>query len=207
VKTRLLLFLVSACLGLSGCAPSSVHPLYTDQDAVVDPALEGTWSSGSDQKAELGFQKSGDHKYDLAILCKGDKSECPNTEVRQNDEVNLVRLGGQLFMDLAFKDQTIDGVEVDEPLGVLHAHVIVKVKISGDELAYATLDEEAIRKQSISGSSPLDYYQMSNEIMLVTAQTEALRAFVSAHTEEVFSDFEHLSRKTACSAPEHCLHN
>ena len=60
----------------------------------VDPALEGTWSSGSDQKAELGFQKSGDHKYDLAILCKGDKSECPNTEVRQNYEVNLVRRGG-----------------------------------------------------------------------------------------------------------------
>jgi hypothetical protein len=206
VKTHLPLFLVSVCLLLSGCAPSSVHPLYTDEDAVVEPALEGTWSSEGG-KEELVFQKSGDHEYDLAILCADEQSECPNTKVRQNYEVNLVRLGGQLFMDLIFKDQTVDGAEVNEPLGVLHTHIIAKVKISGDDLAYATLDDEAIRKQSALGGTPLDYSQMSNEAMLVTAQTEALRGFVSAHAEDVFSDFEHLNRKNACSTPQLCLHN
>lgn len=127
---RLLLFIVSAYLLLSGCAPSSVHALYTDQDAVVEPDLEGTWSLVPDDKGELVFQKSGDHEYALAIFCT-------DTKVRQNYEVHLVRLGGQLFMDLIFKDQTVDETEVDGPLGVVPTHIIAKVKIARDDLAYA----------------------------------------------------------------------
>jgi len=117
-----------------------------------------------------------------------------------------VRLGGQLFVDLVFKDQTLDGAEIDGPLGVVPAHVIGKVKISGDDLAYATLEDDAIRAQIISGGTPLDY-QMADGSMLVTAQTEALRGLVSALAEDVFSDFEHLKRKKACSISEPCLQN
>lgn len=190
MKTRLLLFLASACLLFSGCAPSSLHPLYTDQDAVVEPALEGAWGSDHDDKAELVFQKSGDHEYNMAIFCT-------DTKVSQNYEVHLVRLGGQMFMDLIFKGQTVNGAEVDAPLGIVPAHVIAKVNISGDDLAYAPLDDEAIRK-SISEGTPLDY-QMVDETMLVTARTDALRGFVSSHAEDVFSNFEHLKRKNACS--------
>ena len=109
-------------------------------------------------------------------------------------------------MDLIFKDQTLDGKQVDYPLGVFPVHVIAKLTISGDDLAYGTLEDDAIRKQSISGGTPLDY-QMVNGDMLVTEQTEALRGFVSAHAEDVFSDFEHLKRKKACSTSEPCLRN
>jgi hypothetical protein len=70
MTVRLLLFLISACLRLSGCAPSSLDALYTDQDAVVEPALEGTWSPGSDDNGVLVFQKSGDHEYTLAIFLR-----------------------------------------------------------------------------------------------------------------------------------------
>lgn len=190
MKARLLLFSISACLLLSGCPSSSVFPLYTDQDAVVEPALEGTWSSlVRDENEEFLFQKSGDHEYSLAI-------SCPDTRVIQNYEVHLVRLGGQLFMDLTFKDQTVGGAQLDDPLGVISAHVIAKVNISGNDLAYATLDDDAIRNQSVSGGTPLDY-QMANGSMLVTTQTQALRRYISAHAEDAFSDFEHLKRKGA----------
>ncbi|HXW54229.1 MAG TPA: hypothetical protein VEJ67_00680 [Candidatus Cybelea sp.] len=195
MKARLLLCSISACLLLSGCPSSSVYPLYTDQDAVVEPALEGMWSSlGPDENEEFLFRKSGDHEYSLTIFCA-------DTKVTQNYEVHLVRLGGQLFMDLIFKDQAVDGAEVDDPLGVVSTHVIAKVNISGDDLAYATLEDDAIRNQSVSGATPLDY-QMANGSMLVTTQTEALRLYISAHAEDVFSDFEHLQRRRETSIRE-----
>jgi hypothetical protein len=187
MKGRLLLFSIPACLLLSGCPSFSLNPLYTDQDAVVEPALEGTWASDSDDKEEWVFQKSGDHEYSLSIFC-------PDTKVRQNYEVHLVRLGDQLFMDLIFKNQSVDDTEVDNALGVVSAHVIAKVKISGDDLAYATLEDGAIRNRSVSGGVPLDY-QMANGSMLVTTQTDALRCYISAHADDVFSDFDHLKRK------------
>ena len=186
MKTRLLLFLIPACLLLSGCPSFSSHPLYTEHDAVVEPALEGKWNAGPDDNVEFLFQKAGEHEYSLAI-------SCPDTKVSQNYEVHLVRLGGQLFMDLIFKDQTVDGTKLDNPIGVVPEHVIVKVRISGDDLAYATLEDDAIRNQGITESAPLDY-QMADGPLLVTGQTDALQRYISAHTEDAFSDFEHLKR-------------
>jgi hypothetical protein len=33
-------------------------------------------------------------------------------------------------MDLIFEDQTVNGAKVDDPFGVVHAHVLAKVRIS-----------------------------------------------------------------------------
>jgi hypothetical protein len=162
----------------------------------MEPALEGTWSSGPSDKDEFVIQKSGDHEYDLVISCIGQKVICTDAKVRQDYDVHLVRLGGQLFIDLSFKGQTVNGVDVDGPIGVVPAHEIAKIKVSGDDLAYATLGEKTMQK-IISGGSPLDY-QMLDGSMLLTAQTDALRSFISAHADVVFSDFEHLERKKAC---------
>jgi hypothetical protein len=188
---RALLFLFPACLFLAGCPSFSVHPLYTDQDVVVEPALEGTWSRGSAGNEKLLFQKSGVSEYSLAIFS-------PETRVSQNYDVHLVRLGNQLFMDLIFRDQAIDGAKLADPFGSVPAHVIVKLKISGDDLAYATLEDDALQRQSLSGGAALDY-QMTSGSLLVRTPTDALRSYISAHAEDAFSDFEHLQRKGEAS--------
>jgi hypothetical protein len=189
MKLRLLPFLIFVCLLLIGCPSYSVHPLYTDQDAVVEPALEGTWGdANSDDKEAITFQKSGDYEYSMAVVD-------PRTKVKQTYKVHLVRLGNQLFMDLIFHDQTVNGAKLDSPIGAFPTHVIARVKISGDDLAYATLEDDAIRKQSTPGGALLDYQVADHGALLVTSQTEFLRRYVSAHTEEAFSNFEHSKRK------------
>jgi hypothetical protein len=87
---RLLLFLFSVWLLLSGCPSFSLHPLYTDEDVVMEPALEGTWPRVPAGNEKLLFQKAGSAEYSLVIFC-------PETRVSQNYDVHLVRLGGQLF--------------------------------------------------------------------------------------------------------------
>jgi hypothetical protein len=183
----LLLFPIVGCLLLIGCPSYSVHPLYTDQDAVVEPALEGTWSSPDpNDKETIVFQKSDHHEYGLSIFH-------PDTRVKENYKVHMVRLEGQMFMDLIADDQTVGDVKMDGPMGVIPTHVILKVKVSGDDLAYATLDDDAIWKQSSAGGAVLDY-QMVDGGVLVTTPTDALRSYISSHEPDAFSKLEHLKR-------------
>jgi hypothetical protein len=190
MKLRLPLLLIVSCLFLIGCPSYSLHPLYIDQDAVTEPALEGTWvSTDPGDKGEVTFKKVGDHEYSAASFDADPK-------VIQSYKVHLVRLGSHLFMDYIADEQTIAGAKVDNPPGVIATHMIVKLKVSGDDLAFATLEDDAIRKQNPAGSAPLDYQITDERVVLVTAPTDVLRLYISAHTEDVFSDFEHLKRKT-----------
>jgi len=181
-----LLSLALICLVFSGCPAYSVHPLYTDQDAVVEPNLEGTWVGDSDEKSEFHFKLSGAHQYSLEV-------SDPNSGRQQNYQVNLVRLGEQLFMDLVFKDQTVNGTNFDDPFGAISCHIIAKLTISGNDLAYSTLESEPIEMQN-PPETRLTHVTTEGPL-LVTASTEALRRYVSAHVGDGFSDWTHLTRK------------
>jgi hypothetical protein len=189
MKPPLLLLIAFACLLLAGCPSYSLYPLYTDQDAVSEPALEGAWSNSEvSDKKELVFQKSSDHEYDLTTVH-------PDTKVTQTYKVHLVRLGTQMFMDLIADDQTINGANLEAPIGTVPTHVILKVKVSGDDFAYATLEDEAVRKQHASGGAGLNYQIVDGGVLLMTP-TDALRPYISAHAEDLFSKFDHLKRKS-----------
>jgi hypothetical protein len=188
MRLRMLPFLILACLFFSGCPAYSVHPLSTDDDAVAEPALVGTWIDTSDDEPEFVFQQSGAHEYSLGI-------SDPNSRVKQNYKVTLVRLGDQLFMDLIFTDQTVNGTKIDDPLGAISSHMIAKVNVTADDLAVAMLEDDPIQKQNIPGGSPLSYVATDGGL-LITAHPDALRRYISTHPNDAFSDFTHLTRKS-----------
>jgi hypothetical protein len=188
MKPLALPFAALVCLVLSGCAPSSVHPLYTADDAVVEPALEGTWiNADKPDDSPVLLEKSGAHQYTMSIVDPGSK-------LVQKFDVNLVRLSNQLYMDIAFSDQTLDGVKLDLPLGTFPTHEIVKLRLAGDDLAYATLDGDQIKKQNEWDSLPLALID-GDQAMLITTPTVDLRHYITIHTDDVFGDFTHLTRR------------
>ena len=194
MKTLALPLAAAVCLILSGCAPTSVHPLYSDDDAVVEPALEGTWiDADKPDDAPIVLKKSGDHAYTMTI---GD----PDTKSEQNFNVNLVRLGNELYLDMAFSDQKVLGTKLDLPLGAFPAHEIVKLRVAGDELAYAMLDSEQIQKQNQWDSLPL-LLTDGDQATLITAPTADLRHYITIHADDVFGDFNHLTRKPPAAQP------
>lgn len=194
MKLWLLLLLIFGCFLLTGCPSYSLYPLYTDQDAVVVPALEGTWvDPGSDVKDGVTFQKSGDHGYAMIV-------DDPSTKFRQTYDVRLVRLGDRLFMDIAWSGQTLNGANLDPPIGVFATHEILKVEILEDDLAYATLEDDAIKKLSGVRGNFLEYRTPGEGALLVTASTDELRRYVAAHAGDVFSSFEHRKKKSAQSS-------
>jgi hypothetical protein len=194
MKTLALPFAALVCLTLSGCAPTSIDPLYTKDDAVVEPALEGTWiDADKPDDSPIVLRKSGTHEYTMSLIDSEKKSA-------QNYDVNLVRLGDELYMDIAFSDQTLDGNKLDLPLGTIPTHEIVKIRVTGDTLAYATLDSEQIKKQNQWDSQPLALAD-ADQATLIAAPTADLRHYITIHTDEVFGDFEHLTRKPPAPQP------
>lgn len=147
-------------------------------------------SADTQEKGEITFYKSKNAGYEFTVFD-------PDTKIRQTYDAELVGLAGQLFMDFRFTEETLNGVSVDPPIGMLPMHEIMKVRISGDELAFAGLEDDAIQKPNESGGSPLKYQFVNPGLfqqLLITADTEELRRYVAAHADEGFTDFGHLKR-------------
>ena len=190
MRLRWLTPLLLGSFGLSGCPSYSLSPLYTKADAVTEPALEGTWmNADTKDKEEITVCKTKNGEYELSDFD-------PDTKITWTYDGTLVRLAGELFVDVEFAGETLNGARVDSPIAMLPVHAIMKVRVSGNDLAFAGLEDDAIKRSDESGGSPLKY-QLVNRVfqqLLITADTEDLRRYVAAHADEAFTDFEHLKR-------------
>ncbi len=173
------------CAGLAGCSTYTVHPLYTVEDSIVEPAVEGTWVS--DDKTEFHVAKASANEYSLEVAPA-------DSEVLQHYTVHLVRLGDQLFADMIFESQTLDGTKLDDAAGLVPAHVILKLNLDANKLGYATLDKDAIVSQIAGDTQPMEKLMVEN-VLLLTAPTEVLRSYVSAQAETVFTQTDYMTKK------------
>jgi hypothetical protein len=185
MQARLLPCVSLVCLVLSGCSAYSVHPLYTTADAVEEPALVGTWTAKPDDDAEITIQKSVERGYDLTV---------PTSEKStQIYKLHLVRLDNQLFADMIFGGETVQGKKMDAPLGIVPMHVLVRIEVTGDQLSYAVLDEDAVKKLNAREATPLKLLQ-TDDALAITDETDTLRHFLSTHAVDLFAKPDHLKR-------------
>ena len=123
-KTLLLAALGSALL-TSGCGDLlSLHPLYTEQDRVLDPALEGRWE---DDDNLLTVTRDGT-AYEIVFRSKGTPLE------QQRYEMRLVDIGGVRMADIL-------------PTGGVVGHMFLRVRVSTGELRIAFFDSAWLRKR------------------------------------------------------------
>jgi len=179
--------IVCVPLLFAGCPTTELQPLYNATDDVSEPALVGKWTDEASDKGYVQFDKSTDHDYLMTISDPDEGS----TDVY---DAHLVRLGGNLFADLRFSKRTTAGKEEDIPLGTISAHMIAKLKITGDQLAWSSMEDEPLEKISATDKAAPAYIDYSPDGDLVTADTAVLRQYVTAHANDGFSDPDHLHR-------------
>jgi hypothetical protein len=179
-----------ACLLLVGCPTTNLHPLYISTDDVTEPALVGKWTlPDPTEKGSVSFEKSAGNTYSMIL-------NDPDQGVTETYVVHLVRLGGGLFADIRFSSRKLKGASQDEdmPIGVISAHTIAKMQIAGDDLAFSTMEDDPVKKNSATDKPPLAYLDYDPDGILVIADTDALRRYVTAHAADGFSDIEHWHR-------------
>ena len=149
--------LVAATMLTSACDDLvSIHALYTPEDRVADPSIEGTWQHHEDQ---LVVERRGD-AYRMTLQNKKDPKESAVYDV------HLVDLGGVRFADLL----------LDDSIG----HMIVRARVTDGKLRFAFLDSKWLRDRV-----PHENVVGANRTRAVlTLRTPALRALATKYAHE-----------------------
>ena len=136
----------------------SLHPIYTAQDKVFDPAVEGRWESEDDT---LVVSKTGD-AYEFTLLGK----KVPKASPREY-EAHLLDIKGVRFVDMI-------------PAAAL-GHMFAKVRVADEKLYVAFFDSKWLIAKIPHENAEVAH----NETMpVVTLSTAALRKLVAQYAQE-----------------------
>jgi hypothetical protein len=192
VKKIILGLVILASVFLAGCPVSDLHPLYNSSDNVAEPLLVGKWlPPDSNDKGFISFEKASGSGYMMTINDSG-------AGVTDRYDVQLVRLGGNLFADLHFSNRTHANTNVDMPIGLIAAHMVVKLTVLKDDLGWATMDDDSLKNilkaDAASDKPAIGKMEYDSDNSLVLADTETLRRYVTAHGTDGFSEGDHWHR-------------
>lgn len=168
---------------MAGCVPS-LHPLFTEEDLVYDPALVGTWAEKEGEDI-CTFRKSGENAYDLIYTEEG---------VPARFDAHLVRIGEFLFLDTYPGDP-----DIKNDFYLIHlipAHTFLRIWIEGDVLRYAMLDLDWLKRMISEKKVEIGHEQVDGGIVL-TASTKELQEFFLKYADDdkAFPDLKELHRE------------
>lgn len=192
MKKAILALVMVAAVFLAGCPVSDLHPLNNSSDNVVEPLLVGRWIfPDTNDKGSISFEKASGNGYTMIL-------DDPETGLTDRYDVQLVRLSENLFADLHFSNRAHGDVTVDMPFGVVATHIVAKLTITKDDLGWATMEDDALKKILKKDAPPekpaVGKLAYDSDNSLVLADTETLRRYVTAHAKDGFSEGDHLKR-------------
>jgi len=173
MKNNFLLFIFSFCFILSAFSQKviSLHPLFTEQDAILLTKADGKWNV-SDFDMDISIHKAGDNFYFLKYGTGNNSSTFEAVFVKINDEY---------YLDMAGTLPTNLG-DYDYRKSFIPGHTIFKTMISNDtmhllELNYAWFYNYVINNKYLS-------YEWIDNAMLLTSKTDELKSFFVAYTND-----------------------
>ena len=162
MRSLRVILLVSVTLLFSGCPARSIHPLFTDKEAVFDASLIGTWTSNEESYT---FEKLQEKNYRLVVRSQNENDSAVYA-------VLLGKIGSAWFLD------SYPIVNSNEH-HFLSVHVFTRMTMQGDSLTLATLEADWLLKMITEKKITIDHAQRENEIIL-TASTNKLQHFVNS---------------------------
>lgn len=168
------------------CCTPSLHPLYTEEDLVFDPALLGVWADMDDGEM-LTTWEFMEEAYAKTDPETGVEHQIQFYKLRYVYEdrigrfdARLVALDDEFFLDLYPTD--FDSYEMaDLYLGhLIRAHTFLCVKQIEPQLIMGYLDSEWLRQYLADNPQAVghDYVGEDGQDLLLTAPTEDLQAFM-----------------------------
>jgi hypothetical protein len=156
---------------IAGCVPPiSLHPLFTDEDLIFEPALLGTWLL--EQEGDwCSFEQADEKEYRLTCVVEGDRAEF---------EARLLRLGSHTFLD-TYPNST----SYENELFFAHltpGHIFSRVSLEGESLKLTHMDVEWLGTMLEAGTVKIRHERFPDGIFL-TAPTAELQAFFLEHAD------------------------
>jgi|ERR1700733_640751 len=156
MKPLLLSLLLAGVITLTGCSTLvSLNPFVTDKEAVMDPALLGTWTN-EDGTDTYRISQDGE---DYAIRYLSGSSDAYQFKAR------LMVAGDIKLLDL---------FSANEDAWQLPVHTAVRVRTEGGSLSLAFMESGWLKVQASQQVATVPL----NDRTLITAPSEAVRDFL-----------------------------
>lgn len=174
MKINFFLFICSFCILSTAYSQKvlSLHPLFTEQDAVLIPGIEGLWSIPYFDMM-VSFQKAGDNFY----LMKYGSEANPSTF-----EAVFVKIKNELYLDLNGVLSDTLGDE-DYRNSFVPVHTFYKIRMSKDTLELFDTNYSWFFNYAASKNFQLKYEWVHNA-MLLTYETDELKSFIAENSNE-----------------------
>jgi len=154
--------LIIACTSFFvGCPARSIHPLFTDADAVFNSSLIGSWKSEGETYT---FEKLKEKNYKLVIRSNS-----------SNDSSLYVVLCGKIGSWWFLDSYPLTGSGEHHFLPV---HMITKMTLIRDTLRLASLEADWLSKMIAEKKIHIQHVKRNDEIIL-TASTQELQNFIT----------------------------
>lgn len=149
----------------------SLHPLFAESDAVLEPAVEGRWSFEIFGIDTLLLEKVGDNFYHLRL---------PARSIRSWGEAVFTRVGDLLMMDLLpIMPESIGDIRKN----LIQAHSCYRVTIDVDTMRLAGISYQWFYDHIVAKKSEIGY-SWSSTTPLLTMPTDELRKFIAEDQHE-----------------------
>jgi hypothetical protein len=175
---RRLVTLIVAAAFLSGCSTPSVHPVWSKDKDLTDPALVGAWAPAEKDSKELYTVTRQGDAYHLVYK----KTEKPE-ETREFD-VRLVKLGAYRFADVTMPESAQRELSDRWAMFALPVHTFLRYSIDGDRLHIWCLDRKEFEAGLKAKTFTLAHTRTDDDTVLITAETPDIQAFLGTHAED-----------------------
>lgn len=202
MKTRIVLILSMLVVLVSGCVVYSFYPLYTEKDLFANDILTGEWFENDDEGNTFNSDESG-WKFEHPYLDSNKKTDRDSTSyvltlrsVEKGEEVNsvflvnIIKLGGNYFLDFYLKEYPDDGGEVRlSTFHVIPVHTIAKLTLQNGVLKINWFNPDWLAKL-IRENKIRIHHEEDEDLILLTAKPQELQKFVTKYvnSEEAFKD-------------------
>lgn len=184
---------------LAGCYVPSIHPLYTKQDVIFNPALVGQWVEAEKGKSQWVFVQKEDKAYGLRIT-QEDKKVYVFTAY-------LLKVGEYHYLDL-FPDTEDDTNDSFLLKSMLPVHTFIRIKQLTPTLDVEVMNSDGLAKMLKESPELIKHEKMpvgekdkEEYLTVLTAQPKELQAFLVKHekTDKVWNKLNSLKKN---SVPE-----
>jgi len=174
MKFKSILFICSFCLFTNAYSQKvlSLHPIFTEQTAVLIPEIEGLWNI-PDFNMTVSFEKAGDNFY---LLKYGSETNVSTFEAV------FVKIKDEMYLDLSGVMSDTLGDDDYRNMFVT-AHSLYKIQMSQDTLQLYETNYAWFYNYAIENNLPLKY-EWINNAMLLTFKTDELKSFISETSNE-----------------------
>lgn len=173
----------------------SLHPLFTEQDAVLFPQAESKWAL--DENDTVVIKKTGDNFYLLQYGKAGNPSQY---------EAVFINVGNTTLLDLVPKiSDTLGSKEYRKQIQRLHS--FLKIEITKDTLWVAELNYAWFYNQFKKNKNQLSHLWNEGSL-IITATSSEMRNFIEAHVNDsAFFDQPFSLRRAYASTNKPSIHS